>query len=351
MEAWRPGPRTFLAWVAIVAALLAPALATAKPHRDVQPRKLSLRLQLPASNGYSVLLETLGHHQVTLTASKGDVIASYVARGSVSRHRIDVDLGPLGQVSGRFSGSPFHPYRGFPLHRDCRGRRPIFEAGPFRGTIRFRGEHGYTRVSTHRAGAVLTRTFRRVCKPGYADLPGSKRRGERGRPPRALIVAFSAIDRSRERTVSFATVGFQVEGGKHPAAESEPAFLVFAGTEERLGRVAIERAALLIGAEGSVLLSPLDVRPLEATFAPPVPFAGTAAFHEGVPTGERWTGTLGVHLPGAGLVPLTGAGFKSKFCRAASEKQLLRCQRRQALAQISGSQSQLFGDARLSWSR
>ena len=71
-------------------------------------------------------------------------------------------------------------------------------------------------------------------------------------------------------------------------------------------------------------------------------------------------------MPGVGRVPLTGQGFKSALCSLTVEELLdgHRCLRRRsepepdslaaltrASTQGSGSQSQAFWDARLSWSR
>jgi hypothetical protein len=336
MQVRRKGALALLLSVALVVFVGITDRPEAKPGYEVQPRHLHLHFELPAAHGYTMSVDTRGHREVRATLSKGGVSATYKVAGHVTRRRIDADFGRLGHISGRFHGSVFHPYRDSPLRRDCYGRQPIFETGPFRGRIRFRGENGYTRVKAKRAPTVLVRTFKRICSRKLHRVPRERPGGPT--TPRLFFSELSAIAHADRRTTFFGAFGIQLEGSRAVEEASEPGLAVFAATGERRHSVAIVRTAFMIGEPGAVLLTPPSERPIEATIAPPAPFDGTARFHQPAPRAERWTGTLGVHLPGGGLVPLTGPKFRAKLCRATSERKLVRCGRK-----IRAAREALFG--------
>jgi hypothetical protein len=363
-------------------ALAVPAGAAAKPGYEVRERALRLELSLPASNGYSVSIETEGHRRVTLTAQKAGVVAAYRTRGRVDRHGIEADFGKLGRISVRFRGErrplvgPLPPGLADLLddldlpHRACHGRKPVREVGVFRGTVRFEGENGFTRVQARHAKGEVNRSYTRVCEryPGSAGKPAEKRSDDFD----LRVSILYAADPSLRRKVSFEAVGFRFEG---PLRELGEFFLVGATTLERKEGMLVLRKAIEFGDEGSVLLSLPSKSPVTATVALPGPFDGTAAYRKARGSPSTWEGSLSTRPPGAGLVPLTGSGFTAALCRVAlSELADSRCLRRaglplpgalevapslaarpaalgRLLAQGSGSQSQFFWDDRLSWSR
>jgi hypothetical protein len=52
----------------------------------------------------------------------------------------------------------------------------------------------------------------------------------------------------------------------------------------------------------------------EAVIAPPRPFQGRATFQRESAGEVSWAGDLRVKLPGFGVVPFTGNGFKTVMC-------------------------------------
>src|SRR3954451_13718560 len=93
-----------VAAAATISLLAAPAGAAARPGDEVRPRALHLTMAAAGTRGYEVIVDTLGHHRVTLTVSKNGQLASYMTRGKVSRHQVKADFGQFGKVALRFRG-------------------------------------------------------------------------------------------------------------------------------------------------------------------------------------------------------------------------------------------------------
>lgn len=377
------GPASLTAGlVAALVALAVPATAAAKAGYTVEERALHLKLALPASNGYSVSIQTEGHRKVVLAARKGGGVAFYRTSGRVSRHGIEADFGELGRVSLRFRGER-RPLAG-PLppglealledlnlpRRECHGRQPVREVGEFRGTVEFDGENGFTRVRAGRAKGEVKRSYTRVCErfPGSAGHRVEKPSGDFD--PRASILY--ASDLSPRRKVSFEAFGFEFEGPLKPLGELYVASATV--LERKEGMLVIHRAVEI--ADERVKVSPPSKLPVRATVSLPGPFEGSADYRKepGVPA--TWEGSLAARLPGLGLVPLAGAEFSAVLCRvplsAITRSPCLRSTgqpiagelrtapaivarprvlKRLLLTQGSGSQSQAFWDDRLPWSR
>lgn len=340
--------------IALVACVLGacalPAAASAKPGHVVKPKGLHLHVALPASNGYSATLTTEGHRQVTLSLSKGEVIARYVALGKVSRKGIEADFGDFGQVSLRFaSRSRFHPqlFPGVPLppslRERCKGRRPVGERGIFSGNIRFAGEHGYTEVKASRLKGNVVRSYRRVCKDPARSTASAAKAGieeagvgllataKQDGVKRYLILGSASIDAGKTHLALTVAIG---------------------ALREKIGRVAIDKFSLVFDEVDSVEISPIGAKPLTATIKLPKPFEGTASYLKEGREPPAWSGDLGLRLPGSGLVPLTGPEFDVGLCRPRDIGGLSRCFKslleESPLAQGSGSHSQPLALARLS---
>jgi len=367
---------------ATLLALALPAGAAAKPGYEVRERALRLELSLPASNGYSVSIETEGHRKVILTARRGSGVAFYRARGRVSRHRIEADFGELGRVSLRFRGErrpltgPYPPGLAALLkeldlpRRKCHGRKPAREVGEFRGVVEFEGENGFTRVRTRRARGEMKRFYTRVCERS----PGSA--GKRlGKPSKNLDLRASilyASDLSPRRKVSFEAFGVRFEG---PLKALGGFYVTGATVVERKEEMLVIRKAVEIADEG-LQVSPPPKSPATANVTLPRPFEGSADYRKERGAPATWEGSLSARLPGVGLVPLAGEEFSAVLCQVAlSEIARSPCLRdagqpifgelrrapaivarprllkRLLLTQGSGSQSQFFWDDRLSWSR
>jgi hypothetical protein len=342
--------------------------AFAKGDHFVRAPNFATGFQLPASNGYVLAVTATSHRRVRLTASKGLLSATYTVPGRASSRRIVADFGALGRIAVRFEGSPSKLEGRQNRHVSCKGRRPIRERGLFRGVIRFAGERRFTAVESDRAKGEFFRSFRRVCKrkrSGKPRLPfpvPKQSKGKSGGGPDLLINTLIAVSGRDSRRTEFAISELELALGSK-GSERLALAVILAGTRERVGRMAIRRRYLTLEDGDSLLTGKPGVDPATATVALPKPFSGTAAFRQDAGAPPTWTGSLSVRLPGIGIVPLTGEGFEADLCQAVDEKQLAACNKelgkafgaRQALAarlsQGSGSHSQAFWDARLSWSR
>jgi hypothetical protein len=319
-----------------VATLPAPAIGSAEPPRTVLPRSLALEMNLQGSNGYSVSVSGYGHRHVEVLARKGHYLAFYRVRGSVSRDHIEADLGPFGRVSVHFDGLVRRQRDPFP--EECRGRRPMHETGRFLGTIEFNGEHGFTRVSARSARGNLYRAFRQVCRLRHSS-------GARpSATPGFAITVLSAGTRSAGRSIYFDA--FRLEQERRGGRPSP--WITTAGLSEQVGRIALSKVVVTASSPAEIRVSGKGVSPASADVAPGRPFTGTAAYREAAPPAPEWTGDLSLRLPGAGPIGLSGGQFDAGLCHATGVRQLNRCA---GSAQISGSQSQLLEDARLSWAR
>jgi hypothetical protein len=341
-------------------ALVLPAASSAgsgTSHRTVPPRSLALEMQLRASNGYLLRISGYGHRHVEVLASKDHYFAFYETTGSVSRDHIRADLGRFGHVAVHFDGSVKR--RPDPADDSCTGPRPIFETGSFRGAIEFDGEQGYTDVSARRASGSAYRTFKRVCPPGHDSGVNSigvslPRAGPVGAGPTGsddfTVTLLTAVSRAKRRAAYLTAVRIDQE----PEAQRPSPWLLSAGLVERIGRIATSKTVYVEARPTQIEVSAKGVHPASAEVAPAAPFLGAASFEEGPDPAQEWTGTLSLILPGVGVVPLVGESFDAVLCQTGSIRQLNRCTgaiEAQSRPQISGSQSQLFADARLSWLR
>jgi hypothetical protein len=295
-----------------MAVLALPASAAAKPGYTVKQKSLHLRLKLPASNGYNASIKTSGHRQVVLNISKGEFFAKYTALGKVSRRGIEVDFGPLGQISLRFRGKRrYHPslIPGIKLPKflknKCKGRRAVAETGFFVGNIRLEGENGFTRIRENRLGGRVTRSYRRVCR---GNSPFANKLREEG--------AFLAAQAKRfgvTRVLAVVEATISAEGKRVSVT------IAVAAEQKKLGRVAVSKVTLLIEPLDSFKISPLGKSPLRAKVKLRKPFEGTGTYLDDGSAPPTWTGSLGIRFPGSGLVPLTGPEFETEFCRGEGE--------------------------------
>jgi hypothetical protein len=325
-----------------LAALALPATAAAKPGYTVKPKSLHLKIGLPASNGYTASIATNGHRQVVLNVSKGDVFARYTALGKVSRKGIEADFGSFGQVSLRFRGKRrYHPQLipglDLPkfLRNRCKGRQGVAESGVFVGNVSFEGEHGFTRVRANRRKGKVVRRYRQVCK-GRVPAFANKIREES-----ALLTA---------EAKRFGNTRFLLSAQTSLSIGSEEFSLGFVvgGEKEKVGRVAVNKAALVFEEDDLFAISPPGKKPLTAKSKLPKPFEGTSTYMDDGSTPPTWTGSLGVRLPGSGLVPLSGPEFKAELCRDALDDCLDSISEGQLFRYGSGSHSQPLALARLS---
>jgi hypothetical protein len=314
----------------IGAYLVQPHAVMAKSDYEVESPSFDIGFRLKGSHGFELLVSAAGHRRVSLTAWKGPVSATYTVPGRATSKRIEANFGTLGKVSVRFDASPAPKARkARQRRRSCRGHPAISIRGTFHGTIRFRGELGYTATNSRQAKGNFYRTFRRVCKKRSRkpDLPLPGRRWLAEKQPRLLINTLSVRSKANGRRTEFAILQLKDTGGSKKAESSSLSFVVVA-QGERAGRMAIERSVFTIGDNGSLLIGDPGLQPVTATVALPKPFSGTARYLEETGFPPSWTGDLGVWLPGTGTVPLTGEGFTASLCQAHGIRQTIACFRR-----------------------
>lgn len=336
----------------------------ARSRFEVHERSLNLLMFLEASNGYRGLVMTRGHRQVTLILWKGNTTFEARTEGRVTRHGINARFGDLGKISVRFRGKPFS--FGFPGDKEgkrrCRGRRSESESGLFHGTIRFRGENGFTQLNSKHVRGFMDRYYRRVCRrdPDEDSSFATALKRLIDLLPVTTLRANARVERTNVRFEA-AAIDFRPLLGPGVGL----AYTISAQTVEWDRGMRLTRSVSAEGDDGSFLFRRGRKAPRTATVAPPKPFVGTAKYRKEPGSPGSWVGSLAARLPGAGLAAMTGPDFRAVTCnitlRALLEgrcrpgsgrtpsQTLLRLGR--TLPQISGSQSQLFGDARLSWSR
>lgn len=356
------------AGAALVALLALPAGAAARPGDEVRPRSLHLATSSFATRGYTVSVETVGHHRVILTARKNGQVAAYTVHGKVSRHRIRADFGRFGRVNLHFYGKR-RPFQARPSkgegsrdkRRRCRGRKPEREVGHFRGATEFDGQRLFTRLAVGGLRGELRRSYRQVCwlrrrgpKPRAhvsSSTPVVVRRA--GIPSTGFTIAvLSARARVGHSLTHFSAINLEAPFGI-PIPRGERFSIVTAYRQERVGRVRVFRSTFLSAGSGQVRISRRGAHPAKARVALGRPFSGAAFFRDGTSKSRAsWQGDLVVRLPGTGALPLTGPHFHASLCRVSAFRPHSACFRqaeaRLRTAQGSGSHSHPLALARLS---
>jgi hypothetical protein len=205
---------------------------------------------------------------VTLRVAKDGVSSSYTVPAKVATRRIKARLRGFGRIAMKF-----HPEgaRAVPKRAVICEQLDVTTPGTYRGKIRFRGEHGYTRVRAHRArgdvGPRQTRCFKDENDHGTELIA------------RAESTGFVAL---RDDKFSFT------------------AFL--AAIRERRHGVLINRRASRLADTSEFTF---DAGLSSAHVGPARPFSGSADFAGP----NQWSGPLSVSFPGEPDVPLAGSDF------------------------------------------
>lgn len=302
--------------------LLGAAGAPAAARAATAPFPVAVEFELRGSKGYDIDGYVFGSVAV-IEASSGQVAAEYVVKGRRAGGRFVARFGSLGRLSLRFQPA------------NARERCALFQRGTLRGAIEFAGERGYTEVDARAA-------------PGFAFAfpSGDCLAAAAATSPGTIHTHLHAVAKRPDGAASisvFRALGF----GR--------AF-VLASLVERRGAMTVTRYAFsLVGGGNAFVSSGPAKHPAIAYLEPPKPFAGSALFEETGESAASWTGSLSAWMPGAGRVPLAGPRFSSNLCRrrAGQPGCALEPAVRRPLSALqgSGSQSQLFAEARLSWSR
>ncbi len=295
----RRGRAGYLCFLGLVVLLALPATAAAK-------NGLELDLRLAGSHGYGI---DVGGYESTAfvsasrsvgTPRKLEATSTYIARGKVSATSIKASFGSLGRVSLRFH--PTGPVTKTKPRRHCLGPdHYTIRAGVFVGTVRFRGEDGYTTAVAHRIlGKSVTPpelvcfdSIQSILREFGLSLPSKKKKPKvtRLRAGWREAVGSTYLEASRKRDeATFVTVHERTEG------------------ELAIYRSAYAKApASSFGAQRSLS---------QATFRPPAPFTGTGLFRRDSQGTKLWSGSLAISFPGEPNVPLTGPRFKTQLTRS-----------------------------------
>jgi hypothetical protein len=272
---------------------------------------------LRASDGYRITVSGEagnGPDDVELSARRGNEDVEYNARGTVTATGIEASFGRLGKVSLRFL--PSGVVRRVRVAKTCvKSRPPVVSAqlGSFVGTIRFRGEGGYTKVRADRAngglGDPLAIAPKLKCEAGLK----SEKRQEAG------VVRLTASDLAPHGGIYFEAWASPLSRlalltGPSTPQDDAYTFIVFA--VEKKERMIIFRAAVAPGPAGDFVF---DSALSSATVIPPVPFSGSGSFQRDADGTIAWTGDLAVALPGRGSVPLAGPGLRATLSSNSSE--------------------------------
>jgi hypothetical protein len=271
--------------------LAAPAAGSTDRYFSPATANFSLK----AGDGYRILVErTRG--RVSLTALHGGrsffAATSYTVRGKVLPQRIDARFGKFGRVAVRLKTERMRKGK---LEEQCTGKPETIRYGVFVGTIRFRGEGGYTSVDARQATGRLSSGSKIRCVfPNLRPGSGPVAHASRQVPP--------SLGAAQGRQRGF---GVEIYGGKRRST------FFSAFSQEQRGRMKIFRNVF---AEAPLSSFAFASDLSSATVQPPQPFQGEAGFQR-TPAGPTWSGTLSVDFPGRDDVRLAGPRFEADLVR------------------------------------
>lgn len=223
-----------------------------------------------------------------------EALTLYIARGTVTPHRIAASFGKFGRVDVRFkpAGSPVESQ----LRRRCRGADHFtIQRGAFVGNVRFAGEGRYVTAHSHRVRGRVRTPLRLHCAP-----PRFHRRTA------SLQRALHPIDLGSHASLS-ASWRHGVDSTDLFSFAFRKAQLTAAFTEQSLGSVALIHWGLTIS-KPKILT--VDDALTSATLTPPAPFHGKGTYRAAPDGTKTWTGPLSIAFPGVPHWPLTGEQFK-----------------------------------------
>lgn len=302
--------RPLSGFLAVVAAVLltVAAPAEAKPGYIVTPGQQTAELQMKGTNGFAIQIKLWNGRVLEVSAYRNpDVVIYLTRRVHAQGSRIEATLPRIGRISVDFQATgQVHREPGF--FPPCKGGETVKQEGYFDGTIRLRGERGYTTARATRVHGQIARTAKEVCKRSI--FGGSKPKTENA----SRLFAWSS---SAGRSVSFSATTLETPNLPSPAS------VFFSGiVRERRQGMAIFREAATRGSPDDLAATDESGFPASATATPAAPFRGSATFERMAQGANVWRGNLSVDLPGLGRVALAGPGFAARFCHAGGCKPL-----------------------------
>jgi hypothetical protein len=257
--------------------------------------KAQVEFSRKASNGYSILFE-INRGKASLTARSDEGTVIYRGKGSLVDGRIQFGLGKLGRINVRFK--PDGSVDRLRPPKPCKGREQMVRSGAFVGSIKFRGESGYTRLNADRVHGTMASPRSWRCPDPPDRHPGNAA---------SLPAALGAF--TPHGHVFFVAIG---------GSDLLPFRFFIAGTSERHGALRVNRSVLVEGGPASFdVLGDLS----SATVSPPKPFVGTASFKRNADGSTEWLGTLSVALPGVESTALTGPAFTANLAKPRTKQE------------------------------
>jgi hypothetical protein len=309
-------------FVVIAVLRAAPVASPAVPVQRGGPHVIS------ANTSGSVDLGKVGSYRIAVTVPTDRVAIFYLykyevkgprnltvfatayavhSRSSLKQGLIRARFGSLGAFSFRFRPDGRVRKRGVP--RGCEGQPPVTEYGRFVGHSSFQGENGFLDFTRASGAGWISRSSRLLCK-GAAAAESPRKSLRAHVAPGSFFVTqgdIALLYATTHRHGRYVGVTAGHEEGSPPGAE------VRIGVLESRKRMAIGRYGLILGPPGTLLTSLPGVHPATATLDPPAPFYGSGSYLESSTPTRKWSGSLGVNLPGLKL-PLTGPEFHARLC-------------------------------------
>ena len=282
--------------LALVAFLSFSADAGADRYHYTVPAGASVGFKLEGSNGYRIRVSAyLG--VMSLTTVKGGMTTEYYAQNAhVDANHLRVRLPGLGLISVRFHK------RGLARHLSlagCDGPRATVRRGVVRGTIRFAGERGYTKVAAREADADSAEWEKQRCRFGTPGHVSGNQRPQTNR--------FQAWGDETSSTFFGAT--------KYRPGVLDGGRVVFtAETSSYRGSLRIARHTSVLAPASTFRIPEPDTNPEHVIFTPPPPFSGTGTLARTPESVFTWEGDLTVQFPGIDPIPLTGPSFEPTYC-------------------------------------
>jgi hypothetical protein len=276
------------------------------------------RFVIRGSNGYLILVSanpkppkpiiSASRPSISLVATRGHEEVDYTTPATVTSTTIDASLGRLGAISVSFtpSGKVLRATR--PKH--CRMGRfaPVVaetRLGVFTGTIRFRGEHGYTVVHARQAkggvgdsGGPIRPHEKITCRSvSSTEAPNQS---EGSPPPKRVF-----LDVGTPRLA----IGFLASPAPSGSPLSE-AYSFKGFTSERRGKIRVSHSVSVLGPASDF---DFNSSLTSASVTPPTPFTGTATFQRNTGGSTSWRGSLSARLPVRGAVRFAGPRFSGEL--------------------------------------
>lgn len=317
-----------------IAAFLLPVGAGATPTHGRHDRIVQTTLSLPGTDGYLVQVTLTNRRRLKITTlPEREQLLAHLFEFASTEYRLDApqprgsnriraSLGRFGSIDLSFEPEEVTEQSAALL--GCKGDTMKIEVGWFTGLVAFRGEHGYTRARSRKLFGTIVNapSPSRKCHSLAGQKPQERSpehrvrtallaMSRRAKDTGAHLLGLGTTKVSGNREVGFAAVRLSATlKGKETAIDT------FAGTVRRdLGRIQEQGTAFALLELGPYFKVP-DLRHMtsEVVIAPPKPFLGSATFQRESEDAVSWAGDLRAKLPGFGIVPFTGNGFKTVMC-------------------------------------